>query len=129
MNRIATWDLELFFDGDCPLCVREIRMLRWLDRRSSIRFVDIAAGPLGPGVPAFDVLMAQIHGRTPDGAWLTGVEVFRRAYAAIGLGPLVALSRLKPFDAALRWGYEVFARNRLRWTGRCEGGSCRTATT
>ena len=22
---------EVFFDGDCPLCVKEIRMLRWLE--------------------------------------------------------------------------------------------------
>jgi predicted DCC family thiol-disulfide oxidoreductase YuxK len=33
---------EVFFDGQCPICVREIRMLSKLDRREKIRFTDIA---------------------------------------------------------------------------------------
>jgi len=36
-------DIEVFYDGDCPLCMREIRLLRQLDKRQRIRFVDIAA--------------------------------------------------------------------------------------
>jgi len=64
--------------------------------------------------------MARIHGVLPDGTRIVGVEVFRRAYAAVGLGWLVAPTRwplLRPLaDAAYRW----FARNRLRLTGRGE---------
>lgn len=62
-------DIEVFYDGDCPLCSREIAMLRRLDRRQRIRFVDIAA----PGFDASamgasrEALMARIHGRLPDG--------------------------------------------------------------
>lgn len=62
-------DIEVFYDGDCPLCGREIAMLRRLDRRQRIRFVDIAA----PGFDASamgasrEALMARIHGRLPDG--------------------------------------------------------------
>ncbi len=33
--------VEVFFDGECPLCMREIRMLRRLDRKDRIRFTDI----------------------------------------------------------------------------------------
>ena len=33
---------EVFFDGDCPLCMKEIRMLQWMDRKNQrIRFTDI----------------------------------------------------------------------------------------
>ncbi len=120
---------ELFFDGECPLCAREVSGLRRLDRgRGRLVLTDIAA-------PDFDAealgknlrdLMARIHGRLPDGTWVEGVEVFRHAYRAVGLGWLLAptgwpgLRRL--FDAA----YRVFARNRLRWTGRaaCENARC-----
>ena len=35
--------IEMFYDGDCPLCMRETRMLRRLDRQSRIQFTDIAA--------------------------------------------------------------------------------------
>jgi predicted DCC family thiol-disulfide oxidoreductase YuxK len=116
-------DFRILYDGECPLCVREISMLRRLDRgRGRLDCEDIAA-------PGFDAarygrtqheLMARIHGVLPDGTVIEGVEVFRRAYAAVGLGWLVAPTRwplLRPLaDAAYRW----FARNRLRLTGRTE---------
>jgi predicted DCC family thiol-disulfide oxidoreductase YuxK len=122
----AAWEVEVFFDGDCPLCRREITFLRKIDRRRRIRFTDIAAADfsaraLGVG---HEALMAEIHGRLPDGSWVRGVEVFRRLYAAIGWLPLVAVSRWPGVRQALAMGYRVFARNRLRWTGRCDS-TCR----
>jgi predicted DCC family thiol-disulfide oxidoreductase YuxK len=46
--------------------------------------------------------------------------VFRRLYAAVGFGPLVVLTRLPGISHLLEVAYRVFARNRLRWTGRCD---------
>ena len=80
-------DIEVFYDGACPLCVREIRLLRRLDRRRGrIRFTDIAAEGFEPGSVGLtmDTLMARIYGRLPDGTLVEGVEVFRRLYAAVG---------------------------------------------
>jgi predicted DCC family thiol-disulfide oxidoreductase YuxK len=122
---------EVFFDGECPLCVREIRLLRWLDRRGRVRFTDIAAESFDPAAVGrtFDDLMARIQGRdleadgTP-GPWVEGVEVFRRLYAAVGFSPLVALTRLPGVRHLLDAGYRWFARNRLRLTGRCTADSC-----
>jgi predicted DCC family thiol-disulfide oxidoreductase YuxK len=114
--------VEVFFDGDCPLCMREIRTLRRLDRRERIQFTDIAADGFdatryGKSQGEF---MASIKGRSADGEWLDGVEVFRQLYAAVGLGPLVALTRLPGVSHGLDVGYRVFSRNRLRLTGRCD---------
>eukprot|EP00270_Netrium_digitus_P002380 TRINITY_DN12704_c0_g2_i1.p1 TRINITY_DN12704_c0_g2~~TRINITY_DN12704_c0_g2_i1.p1 ORF type:complete len:182 (+),score=23.55 TRINITY_DN12704_c0_g2_i1:94-639(+) len=43
------WEVKMLFDGDCPLCMREVDMLR---RRNedygSIKFVDIAAEDYSP---------------------------------------------------------------------------------
>lgn len=120
---------EVFFDGDCPLCRREVAFLRRLDlRRNAIRFTDIATAEFDPqahGVErTLEELMARIHGRAADGELVEGVEVFRRLYAAVGFGPLVALSRLRPFAYLLDAGYRWFAKNRLRLTGRCDDGAC-----
>jgi len=117
----TTFDVEVFYDGGCPLCRREMNMLRRFDRRARIRFTDITdpgfdADSLGIDVAA---LMDQIHGRLPDGAIITGVEVFRRLYAAVGLGPLVACTRLPGISHLLDLGYRVFAKHRLKLTGRC----------
>ena len=125
---MKTWDVEVFYDGDCPLCVREIRMLEWLDRRrGKIRFTDIAAPSFEPSSTGltFAELMDRIHGRLADGTPIEGVEVFRRLYAAVGFGPVVALTRLPLVSHALELGSRLFAKNRLRLTGRCvKGETC-----
>ncbi len=119
--------VEVFYDGACPLCMREIRMLMRKDRDAKIEFTDIAA-------PTFDAaavgttmseLMAKIKGRRPDGSWIEGVEVFRQLYTAIGWGRVVAVTRLPGISQLLALGYRWFAKNRLRLTGRCEpDGAC-----
>jgi hypothetical protein len=72
--------------------------------------------------------MDRIHGRLPDGTVVEGVEVFRRLYAAVGFGPLVALTRLPGVSQLLDLAYHAFAKNRLRLTGRCVDGACELHT-
>ncbi len=129
-NPSMKWQVEVFFDGECPLCMREIRMLRWMDRRQRIRFTDISTDKFLPDQfgRSMQDFMDEIHGRLPDGQWITGVEVFRRLYAAVGLGPLVSLTRLPGISHGLEAGYQVFAKNRLRLTGRCDTSSCDVGT-
>lgn len=120
----------VLIDGACPLCRREAALLRRLDRRRGrLRLVDIARPDFRPASygRTMEALMGEIHGVTAEGSIVTGVEVFRRAYAAVGLGWLLAPTRwpvARPLsDRLYRW----FARNRLRLTGRrpaC-GPSCR----
>jgi predicted DCC family thiol-disulfide oxidoreductase YuxK len=120
------FDIEVFYDGACPLCSREIDMLRRRDRRGRIRFTDIAAREFDAATvgTSWDALMARIHGRLPDGTLVEGVEVFRRLYAAVGFARLVRLSRAPGLSHLLELGYHLFAKNRLRLTGRCEDGAC-----
>ncbi len=102
-------------------------MLRRKDRLGKIQFTDIAAAGFDAGDygTTQDALMARIAGRLPDGTWIEGVEVLRRLYAAIGWRTTVAVSRLPGIAQALQLAYRVFARNRLRLTGRCgPDGAC-----
>ena len=100
-------------------------MLRRRDRAAKIEFTDIAApGFVAPGRTHAE-LMARIHGRLPDGTWIEGVDVFRALYSAIGWRKLVAVSRVPGISHLLRAGYWLFAKNRLRLTGRCApDGTC-----
>ena len=125
--------IKVLYDGECPLCAREIAFLRRRNRRGLIAFEDIAE-------PGFDAarygldqatVMSRIHGVRPDGAVIEGVEVFRRLYGAVGLGWLVAPTRWPVLRGLFERAYRVFARNRLRWTGRadasCTSASCERA--
>ncbi len=118
--------VEVFFDGGCPLCLREINMLRRWDRQQRIRFTDIDAAEFSAEAlgKTYEDLMARIQGRLPDGTWIEGVEVFRRLYSAVGFGPVVWVTRLPVISQLMNLGYRVFARNRLRLTGRCLGKTC-----
>ncbi|MSQ43976.1 MAG: DUF393 domain-containing protein [Chloroflexi bacterium] len=122
----SSFDIEVFFDGDCPLCIREINMLLRLDKRSRVRFTDIASPSFDTGDTGltWNQFMERIHGRLPDGTMIEGVEVFRQLYSAVGFGRLVSLTRLPIVREALHVGYLLFAKNRLRMTGRCLEDIC-----
>jgi predicted DCC family thiol-disulfide oxidoreductase YuxK len=130
MSTDAAWEIRVLYDGECPLCAREIRMLERLDRgRGRIAFEDIAAQEFDASRYGltFEDVMARIHALLPSGEVVEGVEVFRRAYAAVGLGWLAAPTRWPALRALTDAAYRVFARNRLRWTGRahaCDDGRC-----
>ena len=73
--------------------------------------------------------MDEIHGRLPGengnpNRWIIGVEVFRQLYAAVGFGWLVWPTRLPGISHTLDLGYRVFAKHRLRLTGRCTKETC-----
>ena len=81
--------IEMFYDGDCPLCLRETNFIRRLDRNRRVCFTNIASPDFDPSSTgkAYHELMAEIHGRLTDGRWVTGVEVFRRLYSAVSRRP------------------------------------------
>jgi predicted DCC family thiol-disulfide oxidoreductase YuxK len=120
------FDVEVFYDGECPLCTREIDMLRRRDRRKRIVFTDIRATGFDAGSIGVsrEALMARIHGRLPDGTIIEGVEVFRRLYAAVGFERAARMSRLPGVAPLLEAAYGAFAKQRLRLTGRCADGMC-----
>lgn len=119
--------LQVFFDGACPLCSREMAALARRDRRGRIEFIDIAApgfeaAAWGPEPSQF---MAAMHVRLPDGRWAIGADAFRHVYGLLGFGWIVALTRVPGIRQAVDAGYRVFARNRTRLTGRCSvDGGC-----
>ena len=118
--------IEVFFDGDCPLCLREMAMIQRRDKRKLIRFSDISATGFDTDSVGLcrTVLMSHIHGRLPDGSIVEGVEVFRRLYTVIGYGGVVAISRIPGLSHLLEFGYRIFAAQRFRLTGRCASTSC-----
>jgi len=114
------YPLTIYVDGSCPLCRREMTFLSARDRRRRLRLEDISAPEFAndTGVP-LENLMARIHARRGDGTLVDGIEAFRLAYEAVGLGWIVRPLRwplLAPFLDRL---YMLVARNRNRFPDWC----------
>ncbi|MCA9505302.1 MAG: DUF393 domain-containing protein [Spirochaetaceae bacterium] len=122
-DEATSWEIRVLYDADCPLCSREVALLRRLDRgRGRIDFEDIAAPDFDPARYALDQasVEARLHGVLPDGRIVDGVDVLVRAWSAVGFRLVAVIARLPGVRWLLDRAYDVFARNRLRWTGRCD---------
>lgn len=120
--KTESWDIRLLYDSHCPLCMREVAMLKSRDDgHGRIDFVDITSPTYDPaeyqGI-TYTEAMARLHGILPDGTVVTSVEVLRRCYEAVGLGWLLAATKFPPFGSIANAAYELWAKNRLRITGR-----------
>lgn len=111
--------LDVWYDGDCPLCVREIALMRRLDRRGRIAFHDVASGT---GTCPIDraELLARFHARE-DGRMLSGAAAFAAMWRAVPLlRPLGLAARNRRVLAGLERLYVAFLRVRprlQRWVG------------
>jgi len=117
-----SWQIKLLYDGECPLCVREVNFLHKRDAgRGLVAFVDIADAAYSPeahGGVDFETAMGRIHAVLPDGTVIKNVEVFRRVYEILGMGWIYAATNLPIIGAIADKLYEIWADWRLALTGR-----------
>lgn len=108
------YPLTLFYDAACPVCNLEMDNLKARNTGGQLRFVDIShpafdPAPLGLSLQALNGLL---HAQRPDGSLVVGVEVFRLAYGAVGLGRWTAPTQWRWVAPWIDQAYAVFARNR-----------------
>ena len=114
MSRTMQPKVTVWYDGACPLCRREIALIRRLDRREAIRFVDVAEGaPESCPVDHAD-LPARFHAEE-NGEVHSGAAAFAAMWRAIPvLRPLGVLARNRLVLAVLERIYRGFLRIRPR---------------
>jgi predicted DCC family thiol-disulfide oxidoreductase YuxK len=91
--------LTVWFDGACPLCLREIALMKRLDRRGAIQFVDVASEDATCPIDRAE-LLARFHARE-DGRLLSGAAAFAAMWRAIPI--------LRPFGQIARapWALKI----------------------
>lgn len=115
MKTVTVW-----YDAACPLCRREIALMRRLDTRERIDFV--AIGGEGPDQCLIDrdTLLARFHARE-DGRMLSGAAAFAAMWRAIPLLRPLGLAARSPWVLALlERAYRRFLKVRPRlqeWAG------------
>ena len=105
--------VTVWFDGDCPLCLREIALMRRLDKRGAIAFENVA----GDGSCPIDraELLARFHAREAGGTMVSGAAAFAALWRAIPvLAPFGQLARLPALLWILERAYRGFLRFRPR---------------
>jgi len=90
----VSWKIKLLYDGECPLCLREVRFLQRRDGgRGLVAFVDIADDHYNPedhsGID-FETAMRRIHAVLPDGQVIKNMAVFRQVYSILGMAWIYA---------------------------------------
>ena len=106
-------NLTVWFDGGCPLCRREIALMRRLDRRGAIDFVDLEGGEVDCPVDRAD-LLRRFHA-LENGQVVSGAAAFAAMWRAIPrLRPLGLAARNPLVLAGLEQLYLAFLRVRPR---------------
>lgn len=106
--------VKVWYDGACPLCLREIGLMRRLDSRGAIRFIDVSES----GDPSCPVdqseLLARFHAEE-EGRVLSGAAAFAAMWRAIQLlRPLGLLARNHVVLSLLERAYIRFLKVRPR---------------
>ena len=115
----------MFYDGDCPLCAKEVRHYRQLDRAGAVEWVDIAREPqrleaLGVSRAAG---MRRLHALDRQGRLVSGVPAFAAVWDGLpGYRYLARVIRALGLVGPLDRVYGRFAR--WRYQRRCRDGLC-----
>jgi predicted DCC family thiol-disulfide oxidoreductase YuxK len=90
MTKLLIW-----YDGACPLCLREIALMRRLDNRDAIAFIDVSdEHSICPIDRA--ALLARFHA-LEDGNMMSGAAAFAAMWRAIPLLRPIGLLARNPF--------------------------------
>lgn len=102
--------LKVYYDGACPICVREMKSYMRMDRARRVEWFDITdqdEALLAEGVDPVKALH-ELHVRRADGSIAVGVDAFILLWKAVPLmRPIawfVGLPLIKPLsEVAYRW--------------------------
>lgn len=104
----------LFYDGRCPLCAKEIRTLRRLQRGQLI-FANIhEQNEHSQNLPSRENLLRRLHLMTSNGEWVTGLHATVRAWGHTGFGWLFKPLLWPAIYPIARRVYEAWADRRFK---------------
>jgi predicted DCC family thiol-disulfide oxidoreductase YuxK len=99
--------VKIWFDGACPLCAREIALMRRLDWRDRIMFIDLGDEATHCPIDR-ETLLSRFHA-LEQGKLLSGAAAFAAMWRVIPLlRPLGLLARNRMVLRGLEWLYIRF---------------------
>ncbi len=111
----------LFYDGNCPLCMREVRLLTRI-ADDGLALVDLHEVPEAQGEPTRLEMLSNLHMKTGDGRWLVGVDATVGAWAHTRWGLFFKVLRWPLIGPLADIAYRYWARKRYQRLYGC--GEC-----
>ncbi|WP_150629394.1 thiol-disulfide oxidoreductase DCC family protein [Pseudomonas fluorescens] len=125
MYNKEPWPLTLYFDGTCPLCAREIIILRRHAAENRLLCVDINNADFDANALGFtfEQMQASLHASFADGHWVKGLDATLWSWRAAGLGVWATPLTWPAIRPLLAVGYRLFCRLRphLAWLPHPDG--------
>ena len=111
--------VEVFYDGLCPVCQREIRLLQRLDKRRNLHLIDFAAPDFDPAQYGLELsdLVSRMYVKDREGVLHEGLDSFPVMWDAVGQGWLWGWTRTPGLRQLGLAGYALFRRVRPRFSG------------
>lgn len=105
----------IFFDGNCPLCFKEMRALKRHDQKNTIHLVDLHDSEAMLQFPEIDKARALrvLHGIDNDQLFL-GLDVTVRAWSIVGKHRWLRMTRLPLIRLISDRFYLLFAKHRMK---------------
>lgn len=111
-------ETTVFYDGDCPICTREMAQYRRVEGGDRVAFVDVATCPLAalPAGVSRDTALARMHVQTADGQMVSGAAAFVALWRTLpGFAWAARIAGLPVVLPVLEVGYRGFVRLRRLW--------------
>ncbi len=123
---------KVFYDAECPICVREIQLILQDSRADTLEAVAIQGNEavLAQYGITPEQAMTYLHVLTDEGVMLSQMAAVRKMYEGYQGFAIVKLANLPLLNHFADWVYPWFARNRYKFPKwllprpECEDGVC-----
>lgn len=121
--------ITVFYDGACPVCVKEMHQYQRFEKSGQIIWFDITGQEdwlLERNIDP-EAALLELHVLTPEGEVVKGVDAFILLWQrAPLLRPVAWIASLPLLKGFIKHSYGWFTRRRLARDGRLPGQTCKT---
>lgn len=109
----------LFFDGSCPMCTKEIKLLKNISD-GGLSFVDVHKCEIDKNLPPKLDMLKVLHLRTAQGGWMKGVSATVQAWSHTNWGWIFKPLLWPLINHIAEYVYEKWAEKRYRRLYDCD---------
>ncbi|MFK7957432.1 MAG: thiol-disulfide oxidoreductase DCC family protein [Lysobacterales bacterium] len=107
-----TKEVQVYFDGSCPVCRAEIEELEQASQSQCLRFIDCSESAPeltdpGANTPSQEQLLGALHVQS-NGQWLSGPDAFAQIYHTAGMDRMARLWGSRRLRPLVNLGYRIF---------------------